>query len=204
MGTPLGFFKSLIRGGVGGALAIALILLYLEEGCIGRIKASQILGYPERRLRSLMDSLVEEGLLERHGYKTCISGRVRSMLSGVRIERAGCDGYTLCLYEGLGPDAYRLVVEKISRLRDYLVIELRDPSVFEVIGVAGRSGVFFPGVPAELATRYTGLIGGHGGREAIAVLWRRYKAYLYDGALIYSLAKLDVDGDKDTGSVYGY
>ncbi len=203
-GSPLVFFKSLIRRGAGGALAIALILLYLEKGCIGRIRASQILGYPERRLRSLIDILVENGILERQEYRTCISGRVRSILSGLRVERVRRDKYTLCFYKGFGPEATGLVVEKISRLRDYLVIELRDPNVFEVIGVAGTNGFFFPGVPDELAARYADLIGEYRGEEAVVVLWRRYKAYLYDGALIYSLVKLDVDGDEDTGSVHGY
>jgi hypothetical protein len=145
-----------------------------------------MLGFTERVTRRLIDMLVGEGLLERRGLKTCITDNGRSILAGLNIQRCYSENRHIAGYSGLD-ECLESVINRISMVRDNIVILTGDPHVFEVIGVKKNGDIVVPGVPNSIAGYYGGLVRRCGLNRGVFIVWGNYHEYLYDAYALYSI-----------------
>ncbi len=169
----------------------AVMVLYCEEKCLGRIKASRILGLPERLIRRILDELVTKDLLVRNGKNTCISEKVLVILP--RIHRVKHGKYWITSYNVVDTRVLKNIKEHVTGFRDLLLLHTGDPRAFEVIGVMDGELVF-PGVPDELSHRYSELISNtrimKNREPGIVIVWNNYKPFIYDGYVLDSICRL--------------
>jgi len=167
---------------------LATILIYLDEECVGRKRLEHVLGVTERRARSIIDELVSRKILYRK-TATCIDDSFRDRYF-LRI-LYGDKGYSMI--ENVDIELLKTIDRFIHVFRDYLLISLNEPDSIDVIGyyIAGEKVFVFPRVPTEYYRIYIDALKEvHLDKDSILVFWRKYRKYLYEAGVIYSLYKM--------------
>lgn len=168
----------------------SILLPFIEERCIGRKALITKTGFSERKVRGIVDSLINRGILTKNN-ETCVDNGIYASLKEVKITRWELNGNyvvnTLCCFE---PQFLELLSRFIVQLRDSIVIDLKDPWAFEVIGIYYRGNLILPGVPNEAALQYIDLLKGPFLDGSIVILWRRFKKYLCEATVLHGLMKI--------------
>jgi len=173
-------------------LLLPAILCFVLNKCLGRTRLSRELGIRERRARSILEKLIEMGVVE-SGVDKCINDSFVNKL-GFTIHTRTLSGgsSTLTIISEVGDEIADLVKNRVVAVRDYIVIHACDPDALEVIGyVDGQGNIVLPRLPGNLRERYVDVLRYVGiSPRSLIVLWRKYKKYFSEASLIRSLSIL--------------
>lgn len=175
----------------------SVLLTFLKEKCIGRKALVTKTRFRERQVRAIVESLVNRGFLVKD-HETCIQDLIYSFLKEVKTTHWIADGgyvvNTLCCFD---PQLLDLVSKSVVQLRDTIVIDFKDPWVFEVLGVYYGNKLVLPGVPDEASTRFTDLLRNHLVDGSIVIVWRRFREYVYEASVFHGLTKICLNVCRD-------
>ncbi|MET1102113.1 MAG: hypothetical protein ABWW69_06550 [Pyrodictiaceae archaeon] len=127
-----------------------------KNGPIGRVKLSAMLGESERKVRSIVDRLKEEGIVRasKEAGSELASKRLYSLIQSITcIENSG----HYIVAASIDKELLAILRERYLTARDYLVIELKDASLLKALMLAEESRIEAPGMPREYVDMYLGL-----------------------------------------------
>lgn len=162
-------------------LAIAMMAM---KG-YGRVMMSRISGLRERAVRNALSYI--------RSIHSDIHDLITSLLNNRRRVEASTMPLTCepVLYTGFDDLIMKAVKSQVVKLRDFIVVNSRDPYKIEVIGVVENGTITIPGLPEELQSLYC-KINDLVPRDSngIIVCWRRYREFIDDSSLLLSLGEL--------------
>ena len=168
--------------------SLALILVLKEQPLIGRIRLSKILGLSERKVRTLIEKLAKQGVVEKKTYALRLSQNIAKLLEEINIHRIIDEQNVLLINEI--PNLCILLENKIVSFRDYLVINIKDPESIEVVCCRSGSNIIIPRVPENLKKKYIELINRYISEpkyDELIIFWKKYKPFLYDASILLTL-----------------
>lgn len=154
------------------------ICLMLKEG-YGRVAISRRLGFGERRIRGIVNVLKKSNCLDRV-FRVLTSFQREA----IRTTHLKC---TPVLYSNLDENLLNNLAGMIVTLRDYIVVNSRDPTKIEVIGIVKAGMLIYPGLPDQFTGPYMKIAEFIQNRSGLLTCWTEYKEYLDDATLLASL-----------------
>jgi len=176
----------------GDPLLLPAVLCFMLNKCLGRARLSRELGISERRARSILEKLIEIGVVE-SAVDRCISEIFVSKLDfTIHTRTLSGSSSTLTIISEIGDEIADLVENSVVAVRDYIVIHTGDPDALEVIGYVDSQGnIVLPRLPEELREKYVGILKyAEISPRSLFVLWRNYRKYFSEASLIKSLSIL--------------
>ncbi len=169
--------------------SLALILVLRDQPLIGRRRLSKILGLSERKVRTLIEKLAKQKMIERNMYALRLSAYISKLLENISIKRITNEHKILMISEI--PGLCSILEEKIMDFRDHLVINIKNPDSIEVICCRTNSSIIIPRVPEYLKKTYEEIINKYVSsikQDELIIFWRNYQPFLYDASVLLTIS----------------
>jgi predicted transcriptional regulator len=166
---------------------LSAIIVFLKYNSVGRTRLAKELGVSDRRARSIINTLTEEGFVEDQGFKR-VSDRIKKLNEIITSIKRG--GYHITIIINPGKEIIDLVKDHVVELRDYIVISLNNPYAVEVIGYSRNGALNLPQVPSNYAEHYARILRDIIVDDAVFVVWRHYRRYYSEASLLLAMYNL--------------
>jgi len=171
-------------------IVLALIIAYIEHGCIGRRRLSRILGLTERVARRIIDKLSSIGVLNKD-LEICINpGFLNKYIEPIGLKTIDTGEYKLTMINS-DLELFKTIEDHLLDYRDYIVISTGKPDSIYIIGFIVNGELKIPRTPLEYIEEIKKQIP----REVfngnkVFIVWRNYRKYHSEASLLKATYKI--------------